>query len=66
MTPTTRNVALGLFVVLVSVSAVAIGRHHRPFSPAPVSAHMAPRQARSIVIEQHPVLEKTPAQPVTL
>ncbi len=64
MAPITRYVAIGTFAALISVSAVALGRHHRPFSPPPATSHMAPRQARSIVIEQHPVVEKAPLVPV--
>jgi hypothetical protein len=66
MVPITRNLVLGLFVVLVSVFAFAVGRHHRPFSAQPASAHMAPRPARSIVIEQHGIVEKVPTAPVLL
>lgn len=60
MSTLTSYVAFGALAVVVSVSAVAIGRHHRPFSPPPAKSHLAPRIERQIVIEQHAVIEKAP------
>lgn len=59
MSPTVRYVVLGTFAALLSVSAVAVGRHHRPFAKAPVTSHMAPH-TRAIVIDQHRAIEQVP------
>jgi hypothetical protein len=59
MSPTARYVVLGTFAVVISVSAVAVGRHHRPFSKAPATSHMAPH-TRAIMIDQHQAIEQVP------
>ncbi len=66
MALSTRYIALAALALVVSVSAVALGFHHRPFSARPTASHMAPRQPRSIVIDQHPAVEKTPTAPIAL
>jgi hypothetical protein len=66
MSPTTRYVVTCSVGALVALSVIALGHHHQKVTPPPASAHVAPRQARSLAIEQHPAIENVPTAPVTL